>query len=315
MTCQEQRFPNEILSPILQYSAWERSKSDQLGIMLLSSAAFESVSWVLYHDIILIERVTESAVQNLASCMEHLGTKYFAHRVRALWIDIRPVDSGYIEDQYPRASHLPFIISTCRNIRHLRLFASADLDSLLQSALARPKLESLTLSVAFFEPIRGISWDILLARYPTPALNSVTHFTIELPMGADRRSNPKFLTRFTKLTHACFHMYRLMEVWPAPFMPNLMRKRSLEQVVFLDRLHDPTHESYSQCESMWRHWASSVFWGHGRSGYQFGHILVHIVPDAPVFGTLEEWRSLVLVKRFPELDKLCVWKREPLVKV
>ncbi|KAH8813467.1 hypothetical protein DL96DRAFT_1626132 [Flagelloscypha sp. PMI_526] len=317
MTCREQRLPNEILAPILQYSAWERSKSDQLGIMLVSSAAFESISWVLYHDIILLERVTESKVQGLVSCMKRLGSKYFAHRVCALWIDILPpgnsVDPEHTVSQYSRALHLPFIISTCRNIRHLRLFASTHLDALLQSALARPKLEFLTLSEAFYEPIRGVDWAILLAGYPTPAMNSITHFTMELPWHWVIGGSPPFIALFTSLTHACFHVTRELEVWPEPFMPNLMRKRGLEQVSFVDRPPISKNESHSLREDMWGRWLSRGFWDHGIG--LTGSVPVQVLHDVPVFGTLEEWRSLVLVGRFPEMEKNCVWHRVPWVKV
>ncbi|KAH8810372.1 hypothetical protein DL96DRAFT_1626967 [Flagelloscypha sp. PMI_526] len=302
MTWQEQRLPNEILAPILQYSCWERPKSDQLGIMLLSRAAVEFISWVLYHDIISLEHTT--------------GSKYFAHRVRALWIDITPPNNSLdIEDTatyYSRALHLPFIISTCRNIRHRRLFASTHLDALLQSALARPRLISLTLSEAFYEPIFGVGWEILLAGYPTPALTSITHFTMEIPQLMEGGS-PPFISLFTNLTHVCFHWNGLLSTCPEPFMPNLMQKRSLENVVCVDRLRADFIDQFDDYEDLWEIWLSSVFRGHGWLGNNHSDIPVYLVPDVPAFGTLEEWRALVLGGRLPELEISCVWNRKPWV--
>ncbi|KAH8824350.1 hypothetical protein DL96DRAFT_1613799 [Flagelloscypha sp. PMI_526] len=210
MIKRKRRLPNELLAPILQYSCWARPKSEQLSVMLLSTMAFESISWVFYYDIILIEGDKDSKVRSLVSCMERLGPKFFAHRVRALWIDVTPAilgDHDQMESQYSRALHLPFIISICRNVRHLRLVASVCLDTLLQSVLAQPKLESLELSADFFEPICDVGWDTILAGYPTPALNSVTHFTIDVwgYMRDTPAGSQPFIKLFTQLTHVLFY--------------------------------------------------------------------------------------------------------------
>ncbi|KAH8823161.1 hypothetical protein DL96DRAFT_1713606 [Flagelloscypha sp. PMI_526] len=302
MTRQNQQLPNEILAPILQYTA------------------FESISWVFYHDIIVLEHETESKIRGLVSCMERLGPKYFAHRVRALWIDITSPEGSlnpeHSASQHSRALHLPFIISACRNIRHLRLFASVNLDVLLQSALALPKLEYLTLSKAFYEPIYGVTWSTLLNGYPSPALKSLTHLMMQLP-SHPLESSSKFITLFSNLTHVGFYITGDLAEPPDRFMIEILRMRFLEKVVLIDPPHIPAiiqgkDEGYYIRWNEWMSWINRAFWRNGlleRSG------IIHVVNNEPKFGKLEEWRSLILAKRFPELVGLSVWNRHASIVV
>ncbi|KAH8824353.1 hypothetical protein DL96DRAFT_1613823 [Flagelloscypha sp. PMI_526] len=324
MTTGEQRLPNELLTPILQYSCWGRSKYEQLSVMCISTMAFASISWVLYYDIILIERNKYRKAQNLISCMKRLGPEFFAHRVRALWIDITPANpdaDDQMESQYSRALLLPFIIATCRNIRHLRLVASRwHHDTLLRSVLAQPKLESLTLSADFFEPIGYMGWDTILAGHSTPTLNSITHFTIDASryMRPTPTGSQPFIKPFTKLTHVCFYVNGKPNAWQPNFMHALLQMPCLKKVLFahpfqtFPEFEEELEEGVGSDEfqaKLWSWYFLPRFPG-GTGGRD-----IYAVHDELVSGTLDKWRSQVLAETLPGLGNLGIWNRKPWISV
>ncbi|KAH8833227.1 hypothetical protein DL96DRAFT_1585283 [Flagelloscypha sp. PMI_526] len=312
-----QRIPNELLAPILQYSSWTWSKSQQLQIMLLSSAAFEFISWVFYYDIIIHDSNDGSTLVYLVEAMNRLGSKYFAHRVRALWIDIAPSSAQVDSDDAPAhffgaewvmvGRSLEAIFLACRNIRHLRLNAQTHLDTLIQSALALRKLQSLCLSRSFhdLEFSDSASWPALLSGYPTPAFTSITHLTIEyLENDLTIRPSLVYIPFFKNVTHFCIHItasvYPSIQLLSTAFYSLPL----LSTVVVLDR---STLEEWSHSPSRWyKHpWA----WRNGIRLYIYG-TTARVVPDEPRFGSVDEWRSVALASRFPALAANSVWRRQ-----
>ncbi|KAH8833228.1 hypothetical protein DL96DRAFT_1585287 [Flagelloscypha sp. PMI_526] len=306
-----QHFPNEIVAPILQYSSWTLSKAQQLQLMLLSSTAFESISWVFYHDIIIRDSNDGSILVHLVEAMNRLGSKYFAYRVRALWIDIAPssaqVESNDVPDHFfgvewaNVADSFEAVFSTCRNIRHLRLNAQTHLDTLLQSALALRKLQSLCLSRSFHSIQFSDStlWPSLISDYPTPALSSITHLTIEyLEDDSNEIGDPVYISLFKNVTHLCIHITASAD--PYSSLPNYASYSlpSLSIIVFLN--HSPLEE-WSQLQS---------FWCKHPSAWANRFRCARAVPNEPPFGSIDEWRSVVLSSRFPTLAEYSVWGRQ-----
>ncbi|KAH8833273.1 hypothetical protein DL96DRAFT_1585576 [Flagelloscypha sp. PMI_526] len=311
-----QDLPNEILAPILQFSSWTLSKSQQLQMMLLCSVAFESISWVFYHDIIIHDSKDGSTLVHLVEAMNRLGSKYFAHRVRALWINIAPssshadvTPSHFFGTEWTAVEQsLQVVLSTCRNIRHLRLQALNHLDTLLQSMMALRKLESLSLSRSFhkLEFGEGTSWAELLSGYPTPALSSITHLTIEYVVnGPDTWTPVNYISLFKKLTHICIHITADTSLQSELFraasaLPSLTNVVALN----LSSIEYWTQSRIGWCTNPWE-------WGRDLGLHHPGVAMANtrVVPDEPSFGSMEEWRSVVLGRRFPALAKTSVWER------
>ncbi|KAH8804016.1 hypothetical protein DL96DRAFT_1823017 [Flagelloscypha sp. PMI_526] len=295
-------------------------KAQQLQVMLLSSTAFESISWVFYHDIIIRDSNDGSILIHLVEAMKRLGSKYFARRVRALWIDIAPSSAQIESEDVPAhffgvewanvAESLEAIFSTCRNIRHLRLNAETHLDTLLQSALALRKLQSLCLSRSFhsLEFNDSTSWPALLSGYPTPALSSVTHLTIEyLEHDPNERIPLVYISLFKNVTHLCVHITEVI----TPYNPVLISASNslpfLSTVIVLNR---STLEEWSRSLNRW--YKHPWVWGNDLRFTYHATVVANasVVPDDPPFGSIDEWRSIVLTSRFPVLAATSVWERQ-----